>query len=53
MTYFLGISVKQGLVAIADTRITSGTKKTTKKKPRRAKGKSFFVYNDEWLAVGA
>ena len=32
MTYCLGIKVKQGLVAIADTRITSGTNKTTKKK---------------------
>jgi len=32
MTYCLGIKVKQGLVAIADTRITSGTNKSTKKK---------------------
>lgn len=32
MTYCLGIKVKQGLVAISDTRITSGTNKSTKKK---------------------
>jgi putative proteasome-type protease len=32
MTYCLGIKVKQGLVAIADTRITSGTDTTIKKK---------------------
>ena len=32
MTYCLGIKVKKGLVAVADTRITSGTDVTTKKK---------------------
>jgi putative proteasome-type protease len=32
MTYCLGIKVKQGLVAIADTRITSGSDVTIKKK---------------------
>jgi len=32
MTYCLGIRVKEGLVAIADTRITSGTETTTAKK---------------------
>lgn len=32
MTYCLGIKVKQGLVAVADTRITSGTETTTAKK---------------------
>lgn len=32
MTYCLGIKVKTGLVAIADTRITSGTETTTAKK---------------------
>lgn len=32
MTYCLGIKVKEGLVAISDTRITSGTDTTTKKK---------------------
>lgn len=32
MTYCLGIKVKEGLVAIADTRITSGTNTTVKKK---------------------
>ncbi|EHQ31132.1 peptidase [Mucilaginibacter paludis] len=32
MTYCLGIKVKEGLVALADTRITSGTDVTTKKK---------------------
>lgn len=32
MTYCLGIKVKAGLVAIADTRITSGTDTTIKKK---------------------
>lgn len=32
MTYCLGIKTKQGLVAIADTRITSGSVKSTKKK---------------------
>ena len=32
MTYCLAIKVKEGLVAIADTRITSGTDTTMKKK---------------------
>ena len=32
MTYCLGIKTKKGLVAIADTRITSGTNRSTKKK---------------------
>ncbi|HWZ03041.1 MAG TPA: hypothetical protein VNX40_05470 [Mucilaginibacter sp.] len=32
MTYCLGIKVKEGLIALADTRITSGTEITTKKK---------------------
>lgn len=32
MTYCLGIKVKEGLVAIADTRITSGSETTTAKK---------------------
>jgi putative proteasome-type protease len=32
MTYCLGIKVKQGIVAIADTRLTSGTETTTAKK---------------------
>ncbi|HEK22310.1 peptidase [Mucilaginibacter sp.] len=32
MTYCLGIKVKEGLVALADTRITSGLETTTKKK---------------------
>lgn len=32
MTYCLGIKVKEGLIALADTRITSGTDTTTKKK---------------------
>ena len=32
MTYCLGIKVKEGLIAIADTRITTGTDATVKKK---------------------
>lgn len=32
MTYCLGIKVKEGLVGLADTRITAGTNTTTKKK---------------------
>ena len=32
MTYCLGIKVKSGLIAVADTRITSGTHSTTSKK---------------------
>lgn len=32
MTYCLGIKVKEGLIAIADTRITAGTSTTVKKK---------------------
>ena len=32
MTYCLGIKVRSGLVAIADTRITSGTETATAKK---------------------
>jgi len=41
MTYCLGIKVKEGLVAISDTRITSGTDTTIKKKIfTHQKGKS-------------
>lgn len=41
MTYCIGIKVKNGLVAIADTRITSGTETTTAKKiSLHADGKS-------------
>jgi len=32
MTYCLGIKVKEGLIALADTRITTGTETTVKKK---------------------
>ena len=32
MTYCLGIKLKTGLVAVADTRITSGSETTTAKK---------------------
>ena len=32
MTYCLGMKLKEGLVAIADTRLTSGTETTTGKK---------------------
>ncbi|MEO0895805.1 MAG: peptidase, partial [Bacteroidota bacterium] len=32
MTYCLGIKVEEGLVALADTRITSGSETTTAKK---------------------
>ncbi len=39
MTYCLGIKLKSGLVAIADTRITSGTEATTAKK--------ISIHNDE------
>lgn len=39
MTYCLGIKVKEGLVALADTRITAGTNTTVKKK--------IFVYQKE------
>lgn len=45
MTYCLGIKVKEGLVAIADTRITSGTDTTIKKKMfvQQKNGHSFFI----------
>jgi len=39
MTYCLGIKVKEGLVAISDTRISAGTSTTVKKKV-------FVVQND-------
>src|ERR1700748_3646202 len=39
MTYCLGIKLKSGLVAIADTRIASGTEATTAKK--------ITIHNDE------
>ncbi len=41
MTYCLGIKVKEGLVAIADTRITAGTNTTVKKK-------TFIVQKDKY-----
>jgi len=45
MTYCLGIKVKEGLVAIADTRITSGTDVTIKKKlfTLQKEGCSLFI----------
>jgi putative proteasome-type protease len=45
MTYCLGIKVKEGLVAIADTRITAGTNTTTKKKMyiTQSDGYSLFI----------
>jgi putative proteasome-type protease len=45
MTYCLGIKVKQGLVAISDTRISSGTSTTVKKKVSvvQSDKTSFFI----------
>jgi putative proteasome-type protease len=45
MTYCLGIKVKDGLVAIADTRITAGTNTTVKKKVHIVQNdhSSFFI----------
>jgi putative proteasome-type protease len=45
MTYCLGIKVKSGLIALADTRITSGTETTTKKKifVQNKNNHSFFI----------
>ncbi len=45
MTFCLGIKVKAGLVAIADTRITSGTDTTIKKKiyVQQKNNHSFFI----------
>lgn len=45
MTFCLGIKVKAGLVAIADTRITSGTDTTVKKKiyVQQKNNHSFFI----------
>ncbi len=45
MTYCLGIKLKSGLVAIADTRISSGTETTTSKKIsiHREEGQSLFL----------
>jgi putative proteasome-type protease len=45
MTYCLGIKVKEGLVAISDTRITSGTDTTVKKKilVQQKDKSSFFI----------
>jgi putative proteasome-type protease len=45
MTYCLGIKVKEGLVAISDTRISSGTSTTVKKKVSvvQSDNTSFFI----------
>ncbi len=45
MTYCLGIKVKEGLLAIADTRITSGSETTTAKKVsiHNIQNKSLFI----------
>lgn len=45
MTYCLGIKLKSGLVAIADTRISSGTETTTAKKVsiHKEEGQSLFI----------
>lgn len=42
MTFCLGIKVKEGLVAIADTRITSGTDTTIKVKILTTQRDKFF-----------
>jgi len=44
MTYCLGIKVKEGLLAIADTRITSGTDTTIKKKITIAQKDHFSLF---------
>lgn len=44
MTYCLGIKVKEGLVAIADTRITSGTDTTVKKKVFTVQRENFSLF---------
>jgi putative proteasome-type protease len=44
MTYCLGIKVKEGLLAIADTRITSGTDTTVKKKITIHQKDSFSLF---------
>lgn len=44
MTYCLGIKVKEGLLAIADTRITSGTDTTVKKKITIAEKEHFSLF---------
>lgn len=44
MTYCLGVKVKEGLVAIADTRITAGTNTTTKKKVYIAKKGNYSLF---------
>lgn len=44
MTYCLGIKVKEGLVAIADTRITSGTDATIKKKITVKQKENFSLF---------
>lgn len=44
MTYCLGIKVKEGLVAIADTRITAGTNTTTKKKMYIAQKDNYSMF---------
>ena len=52
MTYCLAIKVKEGLVAIADTRITSGTDTTMKKENiDRTERSLFVIHNDQWLAL--
>ncbi|CAN5440042.1 proteasome-type protease [soil metagenome] len=44
MTFCLGIKVKQGLVGIADTRITSGTDTSVKVKILTAQGEKFSLF---------
>ena len=44
MTYCLGIKVKEGLLALADTRITSGTDTTVKKKVSLAQKDNFSLF---------
>ena len=44
MTYCLGIKVKEGLLAIADTRITTGTDTTVKKKITIAQKDHFSLF---------
>src|ERR1700753_124472 len=53
MTYCLGIKVKEGLLAIADTRITSGTDTTIKKKitVEQKDGFSLFIMTSALRSV--
>ena len=52
MTFCLGVKTAQGLVAISDRRITSGSEVSSEKKTVGSSSKKpFTIHNDRWFEI--